>query len=67
MKDREISRAIEHQADLQKERDEALRLKAELEKAQRRSAELEKSLGEEKELRVEETQKLKESAENTGF
>ena len=33
LKDREIARAIEHQANLKKEQDEVLRLKAELEKA----------------------------------
>ena len=37
------------------------RLKAELEKAQSRNAELEKTAAEEKRLRVDETQKLKES------
>ena len=37
------------------------RLKAELEKSQGRSAELEKSAAEEKQLRAEETRKLKES------
>ena len=52
---------------MKKEQAEVTRLKAELEKAQSRNAELEKSLAEEKQLRVEETQKLKEAAENTEF
>ena len=39
------------------------RLKAELEKAQSHNAELEKTTAEEKRLRVDETQKLKESFE----
>ena len=43
------------------------RLKAELEKARSRNAELEKTAAEEKQLRVDETQKLKESVENTEF
>ena len=43
------------------------RLKAELKKVQSRNAELEKRAAEEKQLRVEETQKLKESVENTEF
>ena len=43
------------------------RLKAELEKAQRRNAELEKIAAGEKQLRVDETQKLKESLENSEF
>ena len=43
------------------------RLKAELEKAQSRNAELEKIVVEEKQLRVDETQKLKESPENAEF
>ena len=42
-------------------------MKAELKNAQSHNAELEKSPAEEKQLRVEETQKLKESAENTEF
>ena len=42
-------------------------MKAELEKAQSRNSELEKSLAKEKQLRVEETRKLKESAGNTEF
>ena len=67
MKDRKIARAIEHQSDIKKERDEVLRLKAELEKAQSRNTELEQSLAEEKQLRLEETRKLKETAENTEF
>ena len=67
MKDREIARAIAHQAELQKEQAEVSRLKTELEKAQSRNAEVEKSAAEEKQLRVEDTRKLKESAENTEF
>ena len=59
--------AIAHQAELKKEQDEVSRLKAELEKAQSRNAELEKSAAEEKQLRVEDTRKLKETAENTEF
>ena len=43
------------------------RLKAKLEKAQSRNAELEKIATEEKQLRVDETQKLKESLENSEF
>ena len=66
MKDRDIARAIEHQSAIKKERDEVLRLKAELEKAQSRNTELEKSLAEEKQLRTEETRKLKESTESAG-
>ena len=42
-------------------------MKAELEQAQSRNSELEKSLAEEKQLRVEKTRKLKESAGNTEF
>ena len=41
------------------------RLKVELGKAQSRNAELEKSTAEEKQLRVEETRKLKESLEES--
>ena len=41
------------------------RLKAKLEKAQSRNAELEKTAAEEKQLRVEETRKLKESLEES--
>ena len=41
------------------------RLKAELEKTQGRSAEFEKSAAEEKQLRVEETRKLKETLEES--
>ena len=66
MKDREIARAIAHQSELKKEQDEVSRLKAELGKAQSRNAELEKSAAEEKQLRVEETRKLKESLEESG-
>ena len=43
------------------------RLMVELEKAQSRNAELEKTAAEEKQLRVYETQKLKESAESIEF
>ena len=42
-------------------------LTAELEKVQIRNAELKKTAAEEKQLRVDETQKLKESPENTKF
>ena len=52
---------------MKKEQAEVTQLKAELEKTQNCNTELEKSLAEEKQLRVEETQKLKENAENTEF
>ena len=63
MKDREIARAIAHQSKLKKEKDEVSRLKTELEQSRGRIAELEKTSSEEKQLRVEETWKLKESLE----
>ena len=61
MKEREDT----HKAELKKERDEVSGLKAELEKAQSHSAELEKIATEEKQLRVDEAQKFKESQEQT--
>ena len=54
-------RELAHQAELKKEQEEVSRLKAELEKSRGRTAELEKSTAEEKQLRTEETRKLKES------
>ena len=61
-----MARALAHQSALKKEQDEVSRLKAELEKVQSRNAELEKSAAEEKQLRVEETRKFKESLEESG-
>ena len=52
-----------HQAELLKEREEIFRLKAELDRSWGRTADLEKSATEEKQLRDEETRKLKESLE----
>ena len=63
MKDREIARVIAHQSELKKEKDEVSRLKTELEQSWGRVAELEKVSAEEKQLRGEETRKLKESLE----
>ena len=61
-----MARALAHQSALKKEQDEVSRLKAELEKVQSRNAELEKNAAEEKQLRVEETRKLKETLEESG-
>ena len=66
MKDREIARAIAHQSELNKEKDEVSRLKAELEQSRGRVVELEKTSTEEKQLRDVETRKLKESLEESG-
>ena len=63
MKDREIARAIAHQSELKKEKDEVSRLKTELEQSRGRVAELEKTSTEEKQLQGEETRKFKESLE----
>ena len=63
MKDRDIARAIAHQSELKKEKDEVSRLKTELEQSLRHVAELEKASTEEKQLRDAETRKLKESLE----
>ena len=48
MKDREIARAIAHQSELKKEKDEVSLLQAELEQSRGRIAELEKTSSEEK-------------------
>ena len=61
MKEREDA----HKAELKKERDEVSRLKTELEKAQSHSAELKKVVAEEKQLRADEAETLKESFEQT--
>ena len=58
-------RELAHQAELKKEQEEVSRLKAELEKSQGRPAESEKSAATEKQLREEETRKLKESLEES--